>query len=94
MTPGAADTPSIFETTPIAPDDPLLTRPVSPLPLDAIADAARIVTAYPTVEAIQKFRRHVVSLRITPGEYDELVLLRATIRAGEIVHAPARLHAS
>ena len=94
MTPAYSNSPTIFETTPIAPDDPLLQRPVSSLPLEAIANAARIVTAYPTVEAIQKYRRHVVSLRLTPEEYDELALLRATIRAGEIVHAPPGLHSS
>lgn len=94
MTPGYSNSPTIFETTPIAPDDPLLKRPVSPLPLEAIVNAARIVTAYPTVEPIQKYRRHVVSLRLTPEEYDELVMIRATIRAGEIVHAPANLHSS
>jgi hypothetical protein len=94
MTPPAATPPTIFQTTRIAPDDPLLERPVTKLSLDLIVEAARIVTEHPTVAGIQKFRQHVVSLRITPEEFEEMLNFRATVRMAEIAHAPASVYRS
>ena len=94
MLPPPGTSPTIFDTTPIAADDPILARPVSKLPLDWIAEAARTITAYPEVSGIQQFRRHVVALRLTVLEYDQLMALRAELRANEVAHAPATLHRS
>jgi hypothetical protein len=65
-------TPTIFTTTKIAPDDPLWQRPESNLPLDAIVEAARIIHAFPDDSAIQKFAPLVVSSRLTRGEFANL----------------------
>jgi hypothetical protein len=86
--------PSIFDTTPIAADDPILARPVSKLPLDWIAEAARTVTAFPGVSGIQKYRREVVTLRLTVVEFDQLMALRAEVRTNEVVHTAVELHRS
>lgn len=94
MTLPAANGPTIFETTPIAPDDPLLKRPISKLPLEFIVHAARIVTDYPDVPEIQQYRRHVVTLRITAEEFSELVELNAAMCAAKIARAPERIYDS
>ena len=69
-------------------------RPFSPLPLDLLVEAARIVTAYPNVPAVQKYRMHVVTLRITPHELEDLLEARAAQRAAELANAPVQIHAS
>ncbi len=94
MTPQFPNSPTIFDTTHVAPDEPLLQRPFSPLPLDLLVEAARIVTAYPNVPAIQRYRMHVVTLRIAAAELEQLLESRANLRAKELANAPAHMHAS
>ncbi len=86
--------PTIFDTTYVPTDHPVFARPYSSLPLEALVEAARIVTAYPGSPEVQKFLTQVVTLRITPEEYDELQSVRATIRLSEIANAPEQLHQS
>ncbi|HVU33332.1 MAG TPA: hypothetical protein VHE61_07850 [Opitutaceae bacterium] len=94
MSPPDHNAPTIFETTRVAPNDPVLLRPLSRLSLQSLVAAAQIVTNYPHVPAIQKFRPQVATLRLTPDEFEELSSCHARARAREIAGAPPHLHES
>jgi hypothetical protein len=68
----ADQTPTIFTTTKIAPEDPLWQRPWSDLSFDAIVEAARMIHAFPAEPEIQRYAPLVVSHRLTREEFAAL----------------------
>jgi hypothetical protein len=68
----ADQTPTIFATTKIAPEDPLWQRPWSDLSFNAIVEAARMIHAFPAEPEIQRYAPLVVSHRLTREEFATL----------------------
>jgi hypothetical protein len=63
---------TIFSTVEVPEDDPILLRPLSTLTVDAIIQAARLVTAFPRNKRIARFAPVIVTFRLTPAELAEL----------------------